>query len=184
MPADLGLGGCGHLVEFFVDPAGPLAGGGELAGLREWLADAVVGVRDLALGPADAGQGARLFFLQPGQAVFQPGDQPGRVGLAEFLLVQPDAGAGCPVEAEGDGGRAEDAPGRRGDREAAQVTGCRRGHARAVQLGRLPLQQVLEVLPGRGALAVGPAVDGHGELVAAGVLAAADRRVDVAGRAR
>src|SRR5487761_859220 len=80
----VGLRGSGHLLELLADLAGVFAGGCELAGLREWLADAVAGVLDLALGLADAGEGGGLAFFEAGQAVLHPGDQAGGVGFAEF----------------------------------------------------------------------------------------------------
>lgn len=68
-----------HPVELLIDPPGPVAGFGQLGGLRERLADARAGVGDLGAGLLDAVEGFLLAGFEPVEPVLKPGDQPGRV---------------------------------------------------------------------------------------------------------
>jgi hypothetical protein len=79
-----GLRGFCHFPELLVDLAGPFAGTGELIGLGERCANALVCVDDFAMGVLNVGDRARLALLQALEAVFQPGDEPGRIGVGQL----------------------------------------------------------------------------------------------------
>ena len=86
--------GCGCGFELLVDLAGAFAGGGEFGGLGERLAEAGVGVLDLAAGVVDVGQRLGFGRFELGEAVFQAGDQADRVGVGEVSRGEADLGAG------------------------------------------------------------------------------------------
>ena len=144
----------------------------------ERLADAVAGVTDLPASMVDVREGVGLALFEPAEPVLQPGDQASGVGVAEVPSGELHAGAGRAVEADGPGGPADAG----GQREAGEMTRPQLARAQAFQGGQLSLQQLLQVLPGIASAGMETLVDGHGELVASGVLAAGDGRIDAGGQ--
>jgi hypothetical protein len=165
----------------FFDSGYPIAGCRELSGVGEWAGEGLSGVVDFAAGEVDVGLGGGLAGFEAAEAVFQAGDKADGLGVGEFVFVDGDCGAGGVVEFEGDLEGAERAGDAGGYREAAQVTGAQGAGGAGFELGGFGEQQMGEVAAGVGAVGVLVAVDGHGELVAAGVGAAGDRGLDPGG---
>src|SRR6266702_3568756 len=64
------LRGLCHLLQLLVDLAGTVASLGKLGSLGEWLAYALAGVGDLALGMVGTGRSFRFVFLETDESVF------------------------------------------------------------------------------------------------------------------
>lgn len=164
----------GHLFQLVVDLPGTVTGSDELFCLREWLAEVFPCVGGLSLGVLDVGQDAGLAVIQPGEPVLQAGDQRAVIAAAEIGWLEVNAGSGCPVEGDGDGGfavfRSLEGCGYQETAELADVDGV---VAVPVELGGFLLDRLGEVLSGVCAAGVLDAADSHGELASAGVLAAA-----------
>ncbi len=171
-------GGC---LQLLVDLAGPFPCGGKFGGLRKGLAEAGGGVVDLATGTVDVGEDASLAGFEAAEPVFEPGNQASRVDLGEVRGREGHLGAGRVFECRGYGDLARGLGDGDGQGEAAEFPGAH-GSLPESQLVRGFLPDPVEQVPaGVGALAVGAAVNGHGERIAAGVLPPGDGGVDVVG---